>query len=128
MDQELANCNNNVYNIATYNRRQFVSRSRSTILTNLPKFRFDCSLQKRMKQWIKLTMSTILWTISKRSPKFWETSSLLRTVMNNKMCYLWFLSCNLKIYHLNNFSFSIRVKQHEMENLFFLKFNPKTLQ
>ena len=51
MDQELANCKK-VYGIATYTRRQVcvVSLSRSTMLSNLPTFRFDCSPQKRMKQ------------------------------------------------------------------------------
>ena len=48
MDQELANCNK-VYDIAAYIEDKFGSRSRSTMLTNLPTLRFDSSLQKRME-------------------------------------------------------------------------------
>ena len=56
---------------------KFVPRSRKTRLTNLPTFRFDSSLQRRMKHWNKLPTSTILWTNSKICPKFWNTSCLL---------------------------------------------------
>ena len=96
MDQQIADCNK-VYDIATYNRRQVVSRPRSKTLTNLPTFRFDCSRQKRMKQWNQLPMSTILWTNSKNGPKFWETLYSLRTVMYNNLFCSCFLSCKLNI-------------------------------
>ena len=105
-----------------------MSRSRCTMLTNHPTFRFDSSLQKRMKQWKKLPMSTTLWTNSKNCPKIWEALCKSRTVMYNKFCYLCFLSCNLKICPQNHFSFSIRVEQYELEYWFSKKFNLKTSQ
>ena len=48
--------------------------------------------------------------------------------MYNKLCYLFFLSCNLTIYPQNPFSFSIGVEQYELEYWFFKKFNLKTSQ
>ena len=81
MDQELANCNK-MYDIATYSRR-------ITMLTNLPTIKFDCSPQKRLKQRNKSPILSILWTISKNCPKFWETLCLLRIVMHIKLCYFF---------------------------------------
>ena len=66
----------------------FVSESRSTAWTSHPTFRFDSSLQKRMKQWNKSPMSTILWTNSKNCPKFWETLCLLIIVISVMLCYV----------------------------------------
>ena len=49
--------------------------------------------------------------------------------MYNKLCYLFFLSCNLTINPQNHFSFSIDVEQHELlECWFFETFNPRTSQ
>ena len=70
-----------------------VSRSRSTVWTSHPTFRIDSSLQKRMKQWNKLPMSTILWTNSKNCPEFWKTLSLLIIVSlsNALWFFVWWL-------------------------------------
>ena len=65
---------------------KFVSQLRSKMLTSLPTSRLDSSLQKRLKQWNNLPMSTVFWTFfSKNCPKFSETLWLLRTVMYNKL-------------------------------------------
>ena len=42
---------------------KFVSRSRSTMLTNLPTFRFDSSLQKRKKQENKISVSSLNFSL-----------------------------------------------------------------
>ena len=70
-----------------------VSQSRSSRLTNLLTFSFESSLQKWMKQWNLLPMSTLFWTNSKNRPKFCETSCLL--IIVNLNYALWCFVCLL---------------------------------
>ena len=92
-DHELANCSNVLTSQLT-KEDKFASRSRSTLLTNLPTLRFDSSLQKRMKQLSKLPVNYTLNVFQKMSNFLWDWLYVCWEVMYNKLCYLSFLPCN----------------------------------
>ena len=127
MDQKLANCNN-VYDIATYNRRQVCVTIKKYNVNKPPYIQiriFTAKENEAMKQ-----VANVNYTLNelKKLSQVLETLCLSRTVMYNKLCYLCFLSCNVTIYPQNHFSFSNGVEQYELEYWFFKKFNLKTSQ
>ena len=77
------------------------------MLTNLPTFRFDSSLQKRKKQGKSCLFQQYFERIQTIVPNFGRFC-LLRTVIYNKLCYLCFLSCILNVYSQNLLSYSMR--------------------
>ena len=64
---------------------KFVPRTRSTMLTSLPTFRFDSSTKRERNDELQLPITTTHGTNSKNFPKHWEILCLFRTVMYNEM-------------------------------------------
>ena len=80
MDQELANCNK-VYDIATYNRRQFCVTIKRYNINKPPYIQsrlFTAKENEAMKQ-----VAYVNYTLN-------ENLCLMRTVMYNNLCYLCF--------------------------------------
>ena len=105
MDQELVKCIK-VFDIATYNRRQvFVTIKKYNV--NKPPYNkirlFTAKENEAIKQVAYVNYSLNEF---KELSKILETLSLLRLIMNSKLCYLCFLSGNL-IRYSQIFFFSV---------------------